>query len=232
MHDEARGAFRVIGREIGQVAFTVEQQLSRLNIDHPQRERNLVGAALLLALPLLHTTDDDGLRTHQPSHFEHVGVVCMRQLYDLFFQHLVELRAFDHVDVEVEQERGHDSGHTRPGPWRARRILQQHDRHRSIAINAVPVDRSNAGHHRFGPSCGSRYSARLIPDCFAGSAPLENRRRGAPCAQLIVDEHDMMRILALMLHCHVGERIDDAAADPHGYRTKPQLVEPLSSRRQ
>ena len=42
----------------------------------------------------------------------------------------------------------------------------------------------------------------------------------------------MMRILALMFHGHVGEGIDDAAADPDGDRTEAQFVEPLFARRQ
>src|SRR6185503_3250342 len=77
-----------------------------------------------------------------------------------------------------------------------------------------------------------RHAAVLIADRFAGSAPLQDRDRGTPRTQLVVDQHYMMGVLALMLHGHVGEGINDAPADPDGDRTESQFVEPLSSRRQ
>ena len=78
MHNQMRRALGIIAGEVGQVAFPVEEQLPGFDVDHPQRQRHLVAAALLLTLPLLHTADNDGLCADEFSHLEHVGVVCMK----------------------------------------------------------------------------------------------------------------------------------------------------------
>src|SRR6185503_412264 len=48
MHNQMRRALGIIAGGVGQVALAVEEQLSGFDIDHPQGQRGLVAAALLL----------------------------------------------------------------------------------------------------------------------------------------------------------------------------------------
>src|SRR5215510_16093400 len=108
------------------MALAGKKQLAGFHVDYAEREGHAVGSRLLMPLPLLHAPDQNSLRADELADFQHVGVVRMRELDDLFLQHFLQFRWFDCINIEIKQECCDDSCHSRPGSLRTSSIFEEH----------------------------------------------------------------------------------------------------------